>query len=109
VRLDARDLWIEGRPVVHEIYAGLRSLIPQHESRVRSVRGRATRTAIQSHREQQSGKERYGDYGAPNLGAGALHHESEYNVRRSRQRQISTGERMRAGDEWPSVGFVDGL
>jgi hypothetical protein len=39
---------------------------------MRGVRGRVTRSAIQLHREQESGNERYGDDGAPNLGAGAV-------------------------------------
>ena len=74
MRLDTRDLWVESRPVVHEVNAGCGSLITQYESRVRSVRGRATRPAIQSHREQESGKEGYGDDGLPNGGAGAVQH-----------------------------------
>src|SRR5439155_10129996 len=101
VRLDACDLWIEGRPVMHEVYAGRHSLVTQHESRMRSIRSRATRSAIQSHREEESGKEGYGDDGAPNGGAGAVQHESEYNVRPSRQRQCYSGEGMRGVDEWP--------
>src|SRR5438105_4371055 len=48
---------------------------------MRGVRSRATRPAIQSHREQKSGKEGYGDDGAPNGGAGTRQHESEYKVR----------------------------
>ena len=79
---------------MHEVYAGRHSLVTQHESGMRSVRGRPTRPAIKSHREQDSGKEGYGDYGAPNRGAGAVQHESEYNVRLSRQRQVSSGEGM---------------
>ena len=68
--------------------------VTQEKSRVRRVGGRATGPTIQSHREQKSGKEGYGDYGAPNRGAGAVQHESEYNVRLSRQRQVSSGEGM---------------
>jgi hypothetical protein len=81
VRFDTRNLWIEARPMVDEIDPGRHSLVTQNKSRVRSVRSRATRPAIQSHREQESGKEGYGDDGAPNRGAGAVQHESEYNVR----------------------------
>jgi hypothetical protein len=95
--------------MVDEINPGRQSLVTQSKSRMRSVRGRATRPAIQSHREQESGKEWYGDDGAPNRGAGAVQHESEYNVRPSRQRQYSSGERICGVDEWPSVGFADGL
>ena len=87
MRLDTRDLWVESRPVVHEVNTGRRSLVTEHKSRVRSIRSRATRSAIQSHREEESGKEGNGDDGAPNGRAGAVQHESEYNVRPSRQRQ----------------------
>ena len=70
----SRDLRIEGRPVVHEVNAGRRSLVAQHESGVRSVRGRPTRPAIQSHREQQRCQKRHGDDGAPNGGARSVKH-----------------------------------
>jgi len=109
VRLDASDLWIEGRPMVNEMNASRRGLVTQHESRVRSVRDGATRPAIKSHREEESGKKGYGEDSAPNCWAGAVQHESEYNVRPSRERQRSSGERIRGVDEWPSVGFAVGL
>ena len=109
MRLDTRDLWVEARPMVDEIDPGRQSLVTQNKSRMRGVRARATRPAIQSHREQESGKEGYGDDGAPNRGAGAVQHKSEYNVRPSRQRQRSSGERIRGVDEWPSFRFADGL
>ena len=83
MRFDTRDLWIEARPMVDEIDPGRQSLVTQNKSRVRSVRSRATRPAIQSHRKQKSGKEGYGDDSAPNRGARAVQHESEYNVRPS--------------------------
>jgi hypothetical protein len=74
VRLDAGDLWIEGRPVVHEVYAGSQSLVAQHKSRVRSVRGSATRPTIESHREQQCSKKRHGNDRASNCwGSNGLH------------------------------------
>jgi hypothetical protein len=95
--------------MMDEIDPGRQSLVTQNKSRVRSIRSRATRPAIQSHREQESRKEGYGDDGAPNRGAGAVQHESEYNVRPSRQRQCPSGERIRGADEWPRVGFADGL
>jgi hypothetical protein len=75
VRLDTRDLWVKARPMVDETDPGRQSLVTQNKSRVRSVRSCATRPAIQSHREQESGKDGYGDDGAPNRGAGAGQHE----------------------------------
>ncbi len=92
--LDVGDLRIERRPVVDEVNTGGCRFVTQEKSRVRRVGGGSDRPAIEPHREQDSGKEGYGDYGAPNRGAGAVQHESEYNVRPSRQRQVSSGESM---------------
>jgi hypothetical protein len=50
---------------VHEVNSGSRRLVPQHESRVRSVRSRSTRLAIEFHRQHQSGEEGHGDDGTP--------------------------------------------
>jgi hypothetical protein len=55
VRLDARNLWIERRPVMDEMNPGGRSLVMQRKSWVRGIRGRAARPMIQPHREQYRG------------------------------------------------------
>jgi hypothetical protein len=107
--LDSRDFGIERWAVVNEVNGGRRGLVAQHESGVRSVRRRPVLPAIQSHREQESGKEGHGDDCAPDRWAGAVQHESEYNVRPSPQRQSAYGECMHLRDECPSVSFADGL
>jgi hypothetical protein len=66
VRFYANDLWIECRPVVHEVDSCRRGLVTQHESRVSGVSSRATRPAIQSHREQQCREKRHRHDGASN-------------------------------------------
>ena len=73
--------------MVHEVNACRRGLVAQDESGMRGVGGRPIRSTIQSHREQDRSEKGHADNRAADGGAGAVQHESEYNVRPSRQRQ----------------------
>jgi len=74
--------------MVHEVNACRRGLVAQDESGVRGVGRRAIRSTIQSHREQDRSEKGHADNRAADGGAGTAEHESEYNVRPSRQRQL---------------------
>ncbi len=74
VWLYAGDLWIERRPVVHEMNSGGGRLVTQHESRVRRISDLPDGAAIQSHREKDRRQEGHGDDGAPNGGARSVRH-----------------------------------
>jgi hypothetical protein len=74
VGLYARDLWIEGWPVVDKVDPSRGGFVTQQESGVSSVRGRSKGAAIKSHRKQKRCEERYRDDGAPNGGAGSVEH-----------------------------------
>jgi hypothetical protein len=60
--------------VVHEVNPGRGGLVPQNESRMRSISNRPTRPAIQSHCEQQRCEKWNGQDGAPNGGIGSMQH-----------------------------------
>ena len=77
VRLYVGDLWIERRTLVHEVNAGSRSFVVQHESGAGRVRHRANRPAIQPDSESYGGEKRDGNNGATNTRT--VNHRGHYS------------------------------
>ena len=84
MRLDVGDLRVEGRPMVHEVNAGGRGLVAQHEPGMLRAGRCANWSAIQSGHKADGGKERNGDYSTPK-GRG-LEHGRDYSVGASMRR-----------------------
>src|SRR6185503_17825879 len=74
VWFDVGDLRVEGGPLMDKGDARCLRLVTKGEAGMRRVRERPDRTAVQSHGEENCGKEGHGHDAAPNGRAGTLRH-----------------------------------